>query len=51
MKLLFGEDLKAADGDGELSFDDYLRAVNVRLPKSRALRGNKPYPPGPGQRK
>ncbi len=33
MKVLFGEDLKA-DGDGSLTFVQYLNAVNVRLPKS-----------------
>lgn len=30
MKLLFGEDLKTEDGDGELSFTEYLNAVGVR---------------------
>lgn len=49
MKLLFGDDLRAADGDGELSFEDYLKAVNVRLPRSKALRGSKAYPPLPGK--
>lgn len=33
MKKLFGDDLKSEDGDGELSFGEYLRAVSVRLPK------------------
>lgn len=33
MKALFGDDLKA-DGDGCLTFTQYLKAVNVRLPKS-----------------
>jgi calmodulin len=33
MKALFGDDLKA-DGDGSLTFVQYLRAVNVRLPKN-----------------
>ena len=33
MKALFGEDLRTADGDGELSFNEYLAAVSIRLPK------------------
>ena len=33
MKALFGDDLKA-DGDGCLTFTQYLKAVNVRLPKN-----------------
>lgn len=33
MKVLFGDDLKA-DGDGSLTFVQYLNAVNVRLPKN-----------------
>jgi len=28
---LFGEDLKTADGDGQLSFEEYLQAVRVRI--------------------
>eukprot|EP00946_MAST-07B_sp_MAST-7B-sp1_P005337 g5337.t1 len=36
MKALFGEDLKTADGDGELSFEEYLKAVSIRLPKSKS---------------
>ena len=35
MKALFGEDLKTADGDGELSFEEYLKAVSIRLPKTK----------------
>lgn len=31
MKELFGEDLKTADGDGQLSFEEYLQAVRVRI--------------------
>ena len=31
MKRLFGRDLKTKDGDGELSFAEYLEAVNVRI--------------------
>ena len=34
MKALFGDDLKA-DGDGSLTFPQYLKAVNVRLPKNQ----------------
>jgi len=34
MKALFGEDLRTSDGDGSLSFNEYLKAVNVRLPKT-----------------
>jgi len=30
MKTLFGEDLKTADGDGELSYSEFLGAMNVR---------------------
>jgi Ca2+-binding EF-hand superfamily protein len=29
MKALFGEDLKTADGDGELSFEEYLKTVSA----------------------
>jgi Ca2+-binding EF-hand superfamily protein len=32
MKSLFGDDLKTADGDGELDFSEYLKAVSVRFP-------------------
>ena len=35
MKALFGEDLKTADGDGELSFEEYLKAVSIRIPKKK----------------
>ena len=35
MKALFGDDLKTSDGDGELSFGEYLKAVNVRIPRSK----------------
>ena len=35
MKDLFGEDLKTADGDGELSFEEYLKAVSIRIPKNK----------------
>ena len=41
MKALFGEDLKTADGDGELSFNEYLKAVNIRLPKKKKGKGGK----------
>jgi hypothetical protein len=41
MKALFGEDLKTADGDGELSFIEYLKAVNVRLPKKKKAASRK----------
>lgn len=30
MTELFGADLKTADGDGELSFAEYIKAVSVR---------------------
>ena len=32
MKALFGDDLKTADGDGELSFNEYVLLVRVRPP-------------------
>lgn len=35
MKVLFGEDLRTTDGDGSLSFNEYLKAVSVRVPKSK----------------
>ncbi len=35
MKALFGDDLKTQDGDGELTFTEYLRAMHVRVPKKR----------------
>ena len=41
MKALFGEDLKTADGDGELSFEEYLKAVSIRLPKSKGKKKGK----------
>jgi len=31
LQKLFGDDLKTADGDGELSFQEYLKVVNVRI--------------------
>jgi len=31
LQKLFGDDLKTADGDGELSFQEYLKVVSVRL--------------------
>eukprot|EP00938_MAST-03A_sp_MAST-3A-sp1_P003876 g3876.t1 len=31
LQKLFGDDLKTADGDGELSFHEYLKVVNVRI--------------------
>lgn len=33
MKALFGDNLGNGEGDGSLSFNDYLKAVNVRVPK------------------
>ena len=36
MKALFGEDLKTEDGDGELSFNEYLKAVSIRLPSKKS---------------
>ncbi len=42
MKALFGEDLKTADGDGELSFEEYLKAVSIRIPKkAKGKKGKK----------
>ena len=41
MKALFGEDLKTEDGDGELSFNEYLKAVSIRLPKTSRSKGRK----------
>ena len=41
MKALFGEDLKTEDGDGELSFNEYLKAVSIRLPKTSRGKGRK----------
>eukprot|EP01029_Cantina_marsupialis_P028732 TRINITY_DN777939_c0_g1_i1.p1 TRINITY_DN777939_c0_g1~~TRINITY_DN777939_c0_g1_i1.p1 ORF type:complete len:243 (-),score=69.28 TRINITY_DN777939_c0_g1_i1:278-1006(-) len=35
MRSLFGDNLATKDGDGELSFDEYVEAVSVRLPKQR----------------
>lgn len=42
MKLLFGDDLRTADGDGELTFAEYLKAVTVRV----AGRAKRAGPPG-----
>ena len=36
MKELFGEDLKTADGDGVLSFNEFLDAVNVKPKPAQA---------------
>jgi hypothetical protein len=33
---LFGEDLKTADGDGVLSFNEFLEAVNVKPAQTAA---------------
>ena len=41
MKLLFGDDLKTSDGDGELSFAEYLKAVSVRMPRKKKKAGKK----------
>ena len=41
MKALFGDDLKTSDGDGELSFGEYLKAVNVRIPRSKKKKKKK----------
>ena len=41
MKILFGENLQTSDGDGELSFNEYLKAVSVRLPKNKRKKGKK----------
>ena len=41
MKALFGEDLKTEDGDGELSFNEYLKAVSIRLPKATRGKGKR----------
>ena len=41
MKALFGEDLKTEDGDGELSFNEYLKAVSIRLPKASRGKGKR----------
>ena len=38
MKLLFGEDLSTEDGDGELSFDEYLKAIGARSRKQLTLK-------------
>eukprot|EP00924_Labyrinthula_sp_SR-Ha-C_P015135 snap_masked-scaffold_9-processed-gene-9.29-mRNA-1 protein AED:0.14 eAED:0.14 QI:949/1/1/1/0.28/0.25/8/124/234 len=37
MKILFGEDLKTQDGDGELSFEEFLSVVEMRG-KGRTLK-------------
>ena len=37
MTQLFGEDMKTEDGDGELSYTEYLKAVNVRIPKQHTV--------------
>ena len=41
MKALSGEDLKTEDGDGELSFNEYLKAVSIRLPKATRGKGKR----------
>ena len=41
MKILFGDNLQTSDGDGELSFNEYLKAVSVRLPKNKRKKGKK----------
>ena len=35
LQKLFGSDLKTADGDGELSFQEYLKVVSVRLTRQQ----------------
>lgn len=41
MKALFGDDLRTGDGDGSLSFNEYLKAVNARLPTKPKGKGGK----------
>ena len=50
MKALFGEDLRTADGDGELSFVEYLKAVNLRVPRKPGETAGRP-PKSPTKRK
>eukprot|EP00501_MAST-03F_sp_TOSAG23-6_P001337 GSMAST32.ASY1.ANO1.1386.1 assembled CDS len=35
LQKLFGKDLKTNDGDGELSFSEYLRVVEKRIPEKK----------------
>jgi Ca2+-binding EF-hand superfamily protein len=44
LQKLFGKDLKTQDGDGELSFQEYLKVVEKRLPqetKKKSPKGKK----------
>jgi len=38
---LFGKDMKTSDGDGELSFEEYLRVVCFRMPRESSKKGQR----------
>merc|ERR1711871_802876 len=44
LKEMFGEDMKSADGDGELDFGEYIVLVNKRVPRRKQTKSvyNKP---------